>query len=100
MQLLTFSLSVSLATLALYICIHWPGMVLNFTKPLLQLYVPPLLKKPVYDCLICMSSVYTTLAWLLTYGTLHWQLLWAILIVAGINTLLCLTLENLTDYGC
>ncbi len=100
MQLLTFSLSVSLATLALYVCIHWPGMVLHKLKPLLQLYVPAPVKKPVYNCLVCMSSVYTTIAWLLTYGTIQWQLLWAVLIVAGINTLLCLTLENLTDYGC
>lgn len=98
--MIEFCLCASLSILAIYVCINWPGMIFNRALPYLEEYTPAFIKKPLYECLICMSSVYTTLAWLLTYGTLHWQLLWAILIVAGINTLLCLTLENLTDYGC
>jgi hypothetical protein len=95
----TFCIGVSLSTLAVYVCIHWQGMILNFTKPYLQRFIPAPARKPVYDCLVCMSSVWTTAIWLLVYGWPQWHLLWAILIVAGMNTLLSITLEKLTDFG-
>lgn len=98
--LLCFCIAVSLATTGLYVSMHWPGMILHPLKLKLEGRIPAPFNKPLYDCLICMSSVYSSLCWLVVHHSLHWQLLWAILIVAGLNTLICLALENLSDHGC
>lgn len=99
-KLFIFSICISFTTLAIYVCIQWQGLILHRAKTWLDKIIPPVVRKPLYDCLICMSSVWTITFWLLIRHRPEWLMLWAVLIVAGMNTLICLTLEKLTDYGC
>lgn len=44
-------------------CLFWPGMLLfKLVKPLSKL--PELLRKPLFECMICMSSVWGTVFFL------------------------------------
>lgn len=98
--MIEFCLCASLSILAIYVCINWPGMIFNRALPYLEEYTPAFIKKPLYECLICMSSIWGGSIYLIYFKSLHLDIVWAVLIIAGINTLLCLLLEKLTDYGC
>lgn len=107
MELLCFCTCVSLAITALYICIHREGMILHWLLPVLDKHCPAPLQKPLYDCIICMSSIWTAVFdMLLTPQAINVtrsavsDLGISILIVAGINILICALLEHWTDYGC
>jgi hypothetical protein len=101
-NLFTFCLCSSLAQLAIYICINHQGMILHALQAPLNLLFEehPYIAKPLYSCVICMASVYTAFFWFLVFGSCSFKLLFAILICAGINKLLCAYLEKNTDYGC
>ena len=106
----------SLAILGIYVSFQWPGMIFRPVKEKLDTLLPYTLTKPLYNCPICMSSL-----WTLTLGTLccvsdlmpapvlchtvtFWQslalLVLLIPVVAGINTFLCVALDKMSDYGC
>lgn len=53
--------------------------------------------KPVFGCLICMSSVWTIIFWLIDPNFL---LVPMILIVAGINTVLVAIIKDIMPYEC
>lgn len=100
MVLIIFCLQVSLACLAIYVSVNHQGMIFNFAKPYLDLIFHPVLQKPIYGCLTCMASFWTVLLWTVFNGGLQLELLFAILIVAGLNKLICAFLERSTEYGC
>ena len=58
------------------------------------------LSKPLYKCVVCMASLWTVLFWVLLDKPLTIHLLFAVLICAGINKILCAFLEKSTEYGC
>jgi len=90
-------LKISLICIAISVCINWDGMVLNWLKPYLEL-LPVLIKKPLFECLICMSSLWTIIYYIVFSLPLV-KLPESILIVCGINTLLSIIIEKFTDYG-
>jgi hypothetical protein len=114
---LFFCLSCSLAIIGLHVAACWPGMVFyemrnrvadivravravraNNYSPLHTL--SQWIKKPLYQCPICMASLWTTLFWAMFIRGDYLYLLLAIPLVAGINIFLCIVLQNFTDYGC
>jgi hypothetical protein len=99
-QLFHFCLCSALAITAIHVIITWPDMILNsFYKPALQL-TPSWLQKPLFDCMICMSSIWTTVFWFITGHHLSLKWPFVVLITAGINALICVLLEKLSEYGC
>lgn len=116
-ELLTFCLCCSLAELAIYISVNHQGMVLNWVRqPLDELFgfyknavsikngggkVGQYFSKPLYKCLVCMSSFWTIVIYLSWFGKIDMpKMLFSILICCGINKLICAFLEKSTDYGC
>lgn len=87
MELFFFCLLTSLAIQAIYICIHWEGMVLNFAQPWL-IDLPEWLGKPLCNCVICMASIWTLFFWTVFVQTVSLKFFWAVLIVAGLNAIL------------
>jgi len=98
-NLLAFCFCCSLAITAIHVCITRPGMILNWIG-ILTVRLPDWILKPLHDCLICMASVWTITFWFASGNSLRPTLIMAILIVAGINTIICALLDKLTDYGC
>jgi hypothetical protein len=101
MPLLT-ALALATAIMGAYSAFQGQGMLLRPLKDTLDQHLPIWLRKPIYDCPVCMSSIWTILYYL-TIG-IHdltiAQTAWLLLMVAGINTWCCIALEKLTDYGC
>ena len=60
---LAFCFAASMAITAIHVAIVWDGMILHFIDTPRTRALPTWLKKPLYDCMICMASVYTTLFW-------------------------------------
>lgn len=69
----------------------WEGMI--FHRPalllgdLLDLMFLSVLRKPLFECLICMGGVYTLVLYPILYGW-SWNLLPTMLGVVGLNTLI------------
>ena len=99
-EFLAFCFAASMAITAIHIAIVWDGMILHFIDNAYTRALPTWLKKPLYDCMICMASVYTTVFWLAAGRPVGWLLLFGILTVAGLNTLVCVVLDRLSDMGC
>lgn len=90
----------SFCTIALYICLHWPGMIFNWLLTYLERYIPLWLHKPVFDCLICMPSVWVTILWFAFGNPLSWLLLVQMLVTVGLNFFPALFIGFLKDcYG-
>lgn len=96
---LIFCLCVSLACVAIHISIEHEDMIFSLLKPFLQNNFPEWLRKPIYECLMCMGGVWTVVFWVGEEKPISFQLLFAILITIGLNKLWCSLLE-LTEYGC
>jgi hypothetical protein len=97
---LAFCFAASMAITAIHVSIVWDGMLLHFLDNAYTTALPAWVKKPLYDCMICMASVYTTLFWFLAGRPVGLLLLFGILTVAGMNTLVCVVLDRLSDLGC
>ena len=88
----------------------WPGQLLSFIPDLImrkvgtyessRYWLPSFIRKPLYECMICMASVWTAVFWFAAGNHLRPCLLMAMLIVCGINVIICAFLERNTDYGC
>jgi len=73
------------------------GMVLAFIPRLLA-PLPRLLRKPLFECLICMSSFWTIVIWFGAGNMLSWRLVFIIPAVAGLNTLADAFLGFIREY--
>jgi hypothetical protein len=96
-DLLLFSICVSLACTVIHVAVTWDGMVLNWAEPHLNFFFRGFLSKPFYECLICMSSFWTVLIWLLYVKPVTFELLYAVLITGGINTVISCFIENVAN---
>lgn len=99
-DLLTFCLTTSFATIGIHGAICWQGMIFNEAKIYLDAYVPQSLQKPLYSCIICMGSIWSILGYLLLWvihqTPFHLVLLpVAIFFVAGFNAVLSLVMAYL-----
>ena len=100
MNLLIFCLQVSLACLAIHVSIAHQGMIFNWLYAPAKLLLVDWLAKPLFDCMVCMASFWTVFIWTVQVKPVTFELLFAILIVGGLNKLICAFLERSTDYGC
>lgn len=94
MELFTFCLLTSLAIQAIYICVHWDGMILNWLQPY-AFMLPEWLGKPLCNCPVCMASAWGTLFYLLFVEMGPLTYCWVILIIAGMNAVLAQVIELL-----
>jgi len=100
MELLLFCIQVSLACLTIHVAIAHNGMIFNFLAPILETSLPEWFRKPLYECMVCMCSFWTVFFWVAYVKPVSCELIFAVLIVGGINKLICAFLERSTDYGC
>lgn len=99
--MLSTVLTISLITIGIHAS-TWDGMILEPIRIWLDSKLSnkygKYIKKPLYECLICMSSVYTIIYSVLTYGCISANTLVLIITVAGLNTLLMHFLYWLKGY--
>lgn len=105
---------ISLLILGIYVT-TWPGMI--FYAPAKYIYktlarfihllgvewikaheVALIICKPFFRCLICMSSVWTIVIWLVDDHS--FMLIPMILVVAGLNTLIVSLIKDIIPYEC
>lgn len=79
---------ISFITIAIHIILTWKGMLLYKVGKWLQLRLPTYVKKPLFDCPMCMASFWTLVYWLYKYQSVSIQTLIMMFIVCGINTLI------------
>lgn len=72
---------------------HRPALMLGDLLDKLRLSV---LRKPLFECLICMGGVYTLAIYPMLYG-LSWQIVPVMLGVIGMNTLISTQLCKITE---
>lgn len=90
---------ISLIITAVHVC-TWEGMLfhrpaLMFGDLLDKLHLS-VLRKPLFECLICMGGVYTLGIYPLLYG-LSWQIVPVMLGVIGMNTLIAAAICRLHE---
>lgn len=98
MEFFLFCLCVSFACVGIHISFQ-NGMIFNFIVPFLERDFADWVRKPLYECLICMGSFWTFFFWVEQIKPISFQLLFAILVVVGMNKIWCAILEH-TEYGC
>ena len=70
------------------------GMLLFPVRKKLDTFLPEAIHKPLYSCLICMSSFWGLIAWVVFYGYLSWDILMFILPLGGLNSIITLLVNN------
>ena len=107
------ALVISLITTAIYIS-TWPGMVFYKLANIIETYIISLCKKktliiiglhhvsmeickPLFRCLICMSSFWGLIAWAILWIAYEYYFnpVLLVLIICGINTLITSIISNL-----
>lgn len=73
--------------IAIHICFTWKGMIFYKEGKWLQLRLSPWIKKPLFDCPMCMASFWTIMYSIFVLGFFGDTTLLMILIVCGINTI-------------
>ena len=90
---------ISLIITAVHVCtwegmlLHRPALVIGDLLDRLHLSV---LRKPLWECVICMGGVYTLGIYPLLYG-LSWQIVPVMLGVIGMNTLIAAAICRLHE---
>lgn len=90
---------ISLIITAVHVC-TWEGMILHrpalVIGDLLDRLHLSVLRKPLWECVICMGGVYTLGIYPLLYG-LSWQIVPVMLGVIGMNTLIAAAICRLHE---
>jgi len=85
--MIEIALIISLKIIAIHVC-FWDGMIFAPLIKVLYLYkLNDFIKKPLYGCVICMSSFWTILFYLSSDSFEISNLFPLILIVCGINSI-------------
>ena len=92
-NILMISLIISLCTVGIYAA-TWRQMILHKSAQWMKRF-PIWIYKPVCGCLICMSSVYSILFWLIFRPFTIYYLPVVILMVAGTNTMITATIAQI-----
>lgn len=95
MENLITALTISLITIAVHV-LSWRDMLFGPVAIWIEKKVPAgkhWLLKPLYMCLICMSSVYSVLYWL--FMGCSFNLLIVMLCTCGINTIITSVIANI-----
>lgn len=106
---------ISLIILGIYVT-TWPGMIFNKPAELIQKLIDLTIRKlfglevmvahrttltickPLFGCLICMSSVWTIVIWLIDDHS--FMLIPMMLVVAGLNTIIVSIIKDIMPYEC
>jgi hypothetical protein len=73
--------------------------VINNVKLAKLTNVAAIIIKPVYACLICMSSVWSIITWLLLGNAISWHLIPLMLFVCGFNIIIDSVIYKLRGHG-
>jgi uncharacterized membrane protein YfcA len=96
LTLILDSLCISAMITGVYIATNWPGMIFYTPARYLERRLPAHLVKPIFLCMICMSSVWT----FIYRAALHIQIDWSIIVqipmVAAINVFISQSLAIYT----
>jgi hypothetical protein len=86
-KMILFTLIISLCTVGVH-ATTWEKMIFHRPATWLKRKLPVWIYKPAFDCMICMSSVYSILFWIIfgTFNIIYLPVV--ILTVAGINAIL------------
>ena len=90
----------SLIITFIFIC-YQDGMIFGWLRRFFErLNMPEWVNKPLFDCNICMSGLYTVLLWFVKdHHHLSFNLLWMICLVGGINVIISPFIEGaVMDY--
>lgn len=90
---------ISLFCVLVHVVFTWEGLPMAWSTPILEELMPAWMRKPLYECLICMSSFWTVAFVVVTLQPISVDVLLLFITVGGLNTIACAIL-NLTDYGC
>lgn len=77
----------SLIITAIYAC-FWDGMIFGNIRAWMDERIPYMLRKPIYDCIICMSSLWGTSYYIIQFDFNLKNYIEFILQVAGLNVLI------------
>lgn len=75
--------------------LFWDGMILRFFR---ENRLPRFIQKPLYDCLICMTSIWGFVFWLAEWNA-SVNLIFMWLTVGGINVLISGVVGRAEDYS-
>lgn len=87
MELLLYSIQASLIITAVYMMLK-DGMLLGFFRPHLEKIESDFVRKPLFECIICMASIWGLISWFLFFGGWSWDIPQYLLMTCGINTLI------------
>jgi len=91
--------TISLTIVALHVC-TWDGMILHRPAEALGQLLDRIhlgvLRKPAYECVMCMGGIYTLIAYPLLFGW-SWLILPTMLCVIGLNSLAAAALKYLQE---
>lgn len=97
--MLTRIVILSLIITAIHVC-TWDGMIFNRPAErlgsLLDRFSVSILRKPLFECLICMGGIYTLVLDSLLFG-LSWWVLVDMLAVIGLNTIISAEISRLNE---
>lgn len=82
------ALKYALAIVFIYSCFQ-DGMILAGLRRMIDHFITSdMLKKPLYDCMVCMSGLYTCIFCAIDGLPLSFDIVWLIAVVGGINVVL------------
>jgi len=88
---------ISLFCTGLFVAMNAKGMLLVPVANFLSTYLPEWICKPIFECLVCMSSVWTVVFWTVFVQKDYWHIIPAMFIVAGLNTIIYALINVLFD---
>jgi len=94
---LIFCLLVSLFCAGLFTACNGEKMLLVPVANWLSKHLPEYFRKPLFECLSCMASMWTIVAWCIFIRVHWWMLLFAIPVVCGINIIISSLIKPLFD---
>jgi hypothetical protein len=95
--MLIFAFHISLIIVAIH-ALFWEGMILFPVGRILN-YLPLLIKKPLFQCMICMSSIWTLIiAYCYHVPIFRPQIIILMLTVCGINVIIDSIIGYLRDH--
>lgn len=98
--MLTHIITISLIITAIHVC-TWDGMILyrlaERVGGVLDIFHLSVLRKPLFECLICMGGIWTLAIYPVLYGW-SWKIIPTALCVIGLNAIISSLLCNYHDY--
>ena len=96
LTLILDSLCISAMITGVYIATNWPGMIFYTPARYLEQRLPAHWIKPIFLCMICMSSVWTVVYRLCMHVPIDWSIIVQIPMVAAINIFISQRLASYT----